>query len=131
MSNFSFSRTVFYPFREPSACNMKKNNCCLQTLSVSKSPNMSFGKVLKTLSKISCIKETKKMMVIGFFSISHNVFYCFKDISLHLNNSMFSKVYFLRVLIPFPKQKLLITSNFSFSQCFLPVWRTFYHFHYN
>ena len=29
------------------------------------------------------------------------------------------------------KEKLLITSNFSFSpQCYLPVWRTFCHFHH-
>ena len=26
------------------------------------------------------------------------------------------------------KEKLLMTSNFSFSQCFLPIWRTIYHF---
>ena len=27
------------------------------------------------------------------------------------------------------KEKLLETSNFSFSQCFLSVWKTFCHFH--
>ena len=27
------------------------------------------------------------------------------------------------------KEKLLVTSNFSFAQCFLPVWITVYHFH--
>ena len=27
------------------------------------------------------------------------------------------------------KEKLLVTSNFYFSQCFQPVWRTFYHIH--
>ena len=30
---------------------------------------------------------------------------------------------------PEEKEKLLVTSNFSFSQCFLPVWQTFCHFH--
>ena len=29
------------------------------------------------------------------------------------------------------KEKLLATSNFSFSQCFLPIWRTFCHSHQN
>ena len=27
------------------------------------------------------------------------------------------------------KEKLLVTSDFSFSQSFLPVWITFFHFH--
>ena len=47
-----------------------------------------------------------------------------------------NKPWFLRVSITSPlktlweKEKLLVTSNFSFSHsCFLPDWRTFCHFH--
>ena len=46
-----------------------------------------------------------------------------------------NKPWFLRVCstsllkTPREKEKLLIMSNFSFSQCFLPIWRTFCHFH--
>ena len=33
---------------------------------------------------------------------------------------------------PWEKEKLLLTSNFSFSHCvFLPVWRSFFHVHVN
>ena len=48
-------------------------------------------------------------------------------------NPFLNKTWFLRVSIQvlktLKKEKLLIRSNFSFSQCFLPVWRTFCHFH--
>ena len=47
-----------------------------------------------------------------------------------------NKPWFLRVCSttllksPWEKEKLLLTSNFSFfPQCFLPIWRTFFHFH--
>ena len=46
-----------------------------------------------------------------------------------------NKPWFLRVCCTslmktqWEKEKLLVTSNFSFSQCFLGVWITFYHFH--
>ena len=50
-----------------------------------------------------------------------------------LFNPFPNKPWFLRVCctsllkIPWEKEKLLVTSNFP--QCFLPVWRTFFHFH--
>ena len=46
-----------------------------------------------------------------------------------------NKPWFLRVCSTrllktlWEKEKLLVRRNFSFSQCFLPVWRNFCHFH--
>ena len=45
-SNFSFSHSVFYPLGELSAIFHQIQNCRLQSLSVWKSLNLSFGKVL-------------------------------------------------------------------------------------
>ena len=50
-------------------------------------------------------------------------------------NSFPNKPWFLRVCNTSllktlgEKEKLLVTSNFSISQCFLPIWKTFCHFY--
>ena len=56
-------------------------------------------------------------------------------LSLSFCNPFPNKPQFLRVCSTsllktlWEKEKLLLTSNFSFFQCFLPVRRTFCHFH--
>ena len=78
------------------------------------------------------IAKVKRMLVTYVFSSSNNVF-----ISLPFYFNPFpNKPWFLHVLSTsllktlWEKEKLLVMSNFTFSpQCFLPVWRTFCHFH--
>ena len=46
------------------------------------------------------------------------------------NKPWFSHICSMSLLkTPWVKEKLLVTSNFSFTQCFLPFWRAFCHFH--
>ena len=56
-SNFSFSHSVFYPFRKLSAIFIQFRNCCLQALSVWKGPKFVFWKrvndVFNSISVIS------------------------------------------------------------------------------
>ena len=57
-----------------------------------------------------------------------------KNDRVHSMNPFPSKPLFLSVYSRnllktiWEKEKLLVMSNFSFSQCFLPIWRTFHHF---
>ena len=93
------------------------------------------------------------MLVTSIFSFSHNVFKrhfphghqkvsltgeglkCIKCISENdkpfLKQALFLCVCSIHVLKTlWEKEKLLITSIYFFSpQCFLPFWRTFFHFH--
>ena len=75
-----------------------------------------------------CLWRFKKKYILLQMA-SHN--YAWTSFSL---NPFPNKPRFLRVCSTSPlktlweKEKLLVTSNFSFSQCFLPVWRTFCHF---
>ena len=70
-----------------------------------------------------------------FFSFSHNVLFliCNRNhlskINPFPNNPWFLHVYSISLLkTPWEKEKLLVTSNFTFSQCFLPFWRTMCYF---
>ena len=106
--------------------------------------------ILEVIKNLFSILMPQKWTSPKFFSIDENSQsfcsrYCgkWKWVISHLTlyqmtkfkfNPFPNKPCFLRVCSTrllktlWEKEKLLVTSNFSFSQCFLPIRRTFYHF---
>ena len=77
-SNFSFSHSVFYPFRELFPHFHQIQNCCLQLRSVWK--GLKFV-VLSVVQVLKTLWEKEKLLLTSNFSFAHSVFYPFRKLS--------------------------------------------------
>ena len=72
-SNFSFSRSIFYPFGELSSIFIKFKVIVCKLFQFGRVKNLLCGRGLRSLLKT--LWEKEKMLVTSIFSFSHNVFY--------------------------------------------------------
>ena len=82
---------------------------------------------------LSFQKKNHFLSHIYFFNLDRFTILLFGKELTCLTLSQTSPVFYLSAVQVFwkhwEKEKLLVTSNFSFSQCLLPVWRTLCYFH--
>ena len=134
-SNFSFSHSVIYPFRRTLCHFHQLQNCGLQNLSVWKSLKFVVWEKANIVEmaidslRVLCSLITKRCFGIEFRSLCNSNFYhtvagnnlmqeCFLTLT-YPNKPWFSCVCSTSLLkTRWEKEKMLFTSNFSFTQCF-------------
>ena len=90
--------------------------------------NLAWFLLVRSTCLLITLWEKGKLSVTSNFSFSHSVYYRFGELSATFIkfNPFPNKPWFLRVCNAsflktlWEKEKLLVTSNFSFSHCFLP-----------
>ena len=123
-SIFSFAHIVFYSFQHKFQFLNHYLFIICKCFEFGQGQNFVVCRLIKSLANVShSPKETLR-----FYHLTH-IEFPFMYFNPFPNKPLFLRVCSTSLLKTlWEKEKLLVTSNFSFSQCILPIWRTFYNF---